>query len=57
MSDQLAEIYFHIIGSKMQDLTTRVDELAILHKIIAERDSLLEELRNEITELKKRIPN
>ncbi|HUZ92767.1 MAG TPA: hypothetical protein VNG29_02085 [Candidatus Paceibacterota bacterium] len=41
----------------MQDLATRVDELSVLHKIIADRESLLEELNGEIIELKKKIPD
>ncbi len=59
VSEKLAEYAQKIeanIGSKMQDLTTRVDELATLHKIIADRDTLLEDLRKEIIELKKKIP-
>jgi nitrogen-specific signal transduction histidine kinase len=58
VSEKLAEYAQKIennIGSKMEHLSTRVDELAVLHKIIADRDSLLEELRNEIRELKKKI--
>jgi chemotaxis protein methyltransferase CheR len=58
VSEKLAEYAQKIeasIGSKMDNLTTRVDELAILHKIISDRDSLLEELQKEIEELKKKI--
>jgi chemotaxis protein methyltransferase CheR len=59
VSEKLAEYAQKIenqIGSKMQNLTTRVDELANLHKIITDRDLLLEELKAEIVELKKKIP-
>lgn len=60
VSEKLAEYAQKIetqIGSKMQDLTTRVDELDTLHKIIADRDLLLEKLKAEIVELKKKISN
>src|SRR3989339_1036378 len=59
VSEKLAEYAQKIedqIGSRVQNLSARVDELASLHKIIAERDSLLESLRLEIKELKKKVP-
>jgi len=58
ISEKLAEYAQKIedqVGSKMQDLTVQVDEMTALHKIIVERDLLLEELRKEIVELKKKI--
>lgn len=60
VAEKLAEYAQKIegqLGSKMEGLTARVDELAKLHTIIAERDQLLEELRAEITELKKKLPD
>lgn len=60
VSEKLAEYAQKIedqLGSKMQDLTTRVDELAKLHEIIERKDKMMLELRDEIMELKKKIPS
>lgn len=60
VSEKLAEYAQKIetqLDSKMLDLNNRVDELATLHKVIADRDLLLGELKTEIVELKKKIPN
>lgn len=57
VSEKLAEYAQNVeeqISSKMQDLSDRVDELAALHKLLAERDKLLEELQVEIKDLREK---
>lgn len=58
VSEKLAEYAQKIetqIGSKMQNLTTRVDELGALQKTITAQELLLTELREEIKMLKEKI--
>lgn len=58
VSEKLAEYALNIenkMSSKMQDLTQRVDELAVLNKIITDRDEELGRLRHEIIGLKDQL--